>query len=111
MPVSIPEQDPHVNVLIVFDKSVYLPHEVIGLQVQVTGPGTEQRPVTFSGSLTALATPITWQASTQVAPHITYGPVTGPEGYDVVQDPGDPSRYTATPIMGGGGDGPTDVAG
>ncbi|GAA3750741.1 hypothetical protein [Micromonospora maritima] len=83
------------NGIIVFDKSQYAPGEPITMQMVIEGAEAPAE-VTFTGDFTVDQVTGTATGTTTVGSTVTYGAVTAP-GYDVVQDPTDPSRYTATP--------------
>lgn len=84
-----------------FSKTSYGPTEPIGFQVVVEGePTSVSRDVTVTGSVVLPAqSPQQVSGTTQVVEGSTFGPFTAP-GYDVVQDPAEPSRFTATPTAG-----------
>jgi hypothetical protein len=78
---------------IVFDRDSYGPADDIHFQVQVSVPMTETRTVTGAVKLPD-GTSLPAESTTTV--HGVYGPFTA-DGYTVVQDSADPSRFTATP--------------
>lgn len=84
-----------------FDQPTYGPDDVIRFQVAVEGePTSVSRDVTFTGTVTLPAqSPQEVSGTAQVVEDASYGPFTAP-GYTVVQDPADPSSYTATPTGG-----------
>ncbi|MDH6460106.1 hypothetical protein M2302_000257 [Micromonospora sp. A200] len=84
-----------------FDQPSYGPDDPIRFQVVVEGePATVTRDVTFTGEVTLPAqAPQQVSATTQIVEGTVYGPFTAP-GYDVAQDPTDPTQYTATPNGG-----------
>lgn len=88
-----------MTVSVAFDKTSYAPTEPINFQVVVEGePTTTTTDVTVNGSITLPGqTTQAVSGTTQVVDGVVYGPFTA-DGYDVVQDSTDPSRYTATPV-------------
>ncbi|QKW15390.1 hypothetical protein [Verrucosispora sp. NA02020] len=84
-----------------FDQAVYRRGNTIRFQVVVEGAPSVTTPVEFVGSVTLPGgelRPVT------ASVNVTDGPIFGAfaaAGYEVTQDPYDPSRYTATPESGG----------
>lgn len=87
-----------MSVSLTFDQPTHRPDEQIHFQVNVEGePTSTSKDVTFTGSVTLPGqTTVPVSGTTQVVDEATYGPFTA-DGYTVVQDEADPSRYTATP--------------
>ncbi|MGC4886711.1 hypothetical protein [Micromonospora sp. DT227] len=88
-----------MTVRVEFDKTSYSPIEPIKFQVVIEGePTMVTKTVTVNGTVTLPgATTQDVSGITTVVDKTVYGPFTA-DGYDVVQDPADPSRYTATPV-------------
>lgn len=84
-----------------FDQPTYGPTDIIRFQVVVEGdPASVERDVTFTGEVTLPAqAPQQVSGTIQVVEDAAYGPFTA-DGYTVVQDPTDPTQYTATPNGG-----------
>lgn len=89
-----------MTVSVAFDKTSYTPDEPINFQILIEGePVSVSRDVTFTGTVTLPEqNPRTVSGTTTVVNNkVVYGAFAA-DGYDVVQDPSDPSRYTATPV-------------
>lgn len=84
-----------------FDQISYSPDQQIGFRVVVEGePTSVARDEVFTGTVTLPGQePREVSGAAQVVETASYGVFTN-DGYDVVQDPADPSQYTATPSGG-----------
>lgn len=77
-----------MTAMTVFGKPRYSYGETVDFQVLVDRPATVD--VTFTGTVTEAGEPLTVTGTVQVD-QVQYGQFTA-DGYDVVQDPTDPSR-------------------
>lgn len=98
MPLSIGPTGVALTVRVQFSKDNYAPDEPIAFQVVIEGEVTSvSRDVTVNGVVVLPGqggVPVS--GTTQVIDDVSYGTFAA-DGYDVTQDPDDPSRYTATP--------------
>ncbi|MER7331654.1 MULTISPECIES: hypothetical protein [unclassified Micromonospora] len=90
-----------MTVRLEFDQATYGPDEPINFHVVVEGePTSVTRDEVFTGTVTLPGQPPQEvSGAAQVVETTAYGTFTN-DHYTVVQDPADPSRYTATPNGG-----------
>lgn len=94
--IATPDPEPGPRARLVFDQPSCTLGMPVRIRVQVDGlPGC---PVTFRGAVRVGDTTVPAVGTTIITDdaEVVYGPIRAP-GWQVIQDPDDPTRYTAIP--------------